>query len=246
MSIAQDLKHAAYLAKQFGKIRSFALEALLHAALSTIEAKMKASTGHTLGQNLEAMRHLLHIIRNGSEAEGLERTIFEKIFKRDDVDPVVVGEAESLLEELDEVQSKIESEDFPSANRLEMLFDTYTQMRIRTSSFLRQVEALVEQWRIEVEQDADVRQRMSGAISDLERMSGAINILAINASVEAARAGQEGAAFRVIANEMQRLSSQSAVMLKGTRDSLGLNNLEKPSKKDDAAKRHDDLELKAS
>ncbi|MEM1299191.1 MAG: methyl-accepting chemotaxis protein, partial [Pseudomonadota bacterium] len=95
-------------------------------------------------------------------------------------------------------------------------------LRIRTSGFLRQVESLTEKWQSEIDNSAGIRQHMSTAITDLERMSGAINILAINASVEASRAGQSGAAFRVIANEMQRLSQHSSGMLQSTRHTLGL------------------------
>lgn len=222
MTTSTELRHVAHLAKQFGKLRSFALEALLHSALSSMEGALKASTGHTLGQNVDAMKDLLRTLRSGNPDKGLEGDSFAEILARDDVDGGVVDDAEMLHSKLDDVRDRIDKGAFPNAAELDQLFETYTAFRIRTSGFLRQVERLTEEWKADVENGGEIRSRMSSTIGDLERMSGAINILAINASVEASRSGSSGAAFRVIAHEMQRLSQTSSSMLKTTRHTLGL------------------------
>ena len=222
MTSSTDLRHATHLAKQFGKIRSFALEALLHAAMNSIEGELAADTGHTMGQNVDALHDLLHVIRAGSTEKHLDGEVFKRILTRDDVDGGVVSDAEAFYEKLDALRNQIEGGNFPGTKELDRLFEVYTALRIRTSGFLRQVEKLTEDWQAEIENSTEIRQHMSSTITDLERMSGAINILAINASVEASRAGASGAAFRVIANEMQRLSQRSSGMLQSTRQTLGL------------------------
>lgn len=222
MTTPTELRHATHLAKQFGKLRSFALEALLHAAMSSMEDAPDAATGHTLAQNVDALRDLLHVIRKGDEDKDLDGAVFTELLERDDVDGGVVVDAERLLSRLETLRDRANGGISPASAELEELFDQYTELRLRTSGFLRQVEQLADEWAASVEKSSTMRKQMSNTIEELERMSGAINILAINASVEASRAGSSGAAFRVIANEMQRLSQQSTGMLRTTRSSLGI------------------------
>lgn len=214
--------HVDFLARQFGKVRSFALEALLHMALASIDKTMNADTGHTMAQNTDAMADLLKIIRQGSKEKNLDAELFKTILKRDGVNSDTVTDAEALLAELVAVEQNIRQDTFPTVAEIEALFETYTSLRIRISTFLRQVEALTEQWSLEDEDTASIRMKFSSTITDLESMSGAIAMLAINASVEASRAGEGGSAFGVIAQEMHRLSAQSAALLRSTRQSLSL------------------------
>ena len=53
-------------------------------------------------------------------------------------------------------------------------------------------------------------QKISGITKAIEDISFQTNILALNASVEAARAGAAGKGFAVVADEVQRLASKSA------------------------------------
>jgi len=53
------------------------------------------------------------------------------------------------------------------------------------------------------------RDLMTDAVKDIDKITGAINLIAINASIEAAHAGDRGRGFAVIANEIQALSKRS-------------------------------------
>lgn len=55
------------------------------------------------------------------------------------------------------------------------------------------------------------RAMVSGIASDLQAVAGKINLIALNARIEAARQGDAGRAFSVIANEIKTLSDHSRV-----------------------------------
>lgn len=63
-----------------------------------------------------------------------------------------------------------------------------------------------------VEQSNELIQTINDNTSHLKDIAKKQNILSLNASIEAARSGEAGAGFAVVAKNMQELSSQSAVI----------------------------------
>ncbi len=64
-------------------------------------------------------------------------------------------------------------------------------------------------------------QGVAGITSSIQDVSDRTNILAINASIEAARAGSVGKGFRIIANEVRTLAGQTSDFAKQIDSSLG-------------------------
>lgn len=65
-----------------------------------------------------------------------------------------------------------------------------------------------------------VSDRIGGIAENISEISEQIRILSFNASIEAARAGNAGAGFRVIAGEIKRLSADTEARLGEIRDTL--------------------------
>ncbi len=74
--------------------------------------------------------------------------------------------------------------------------------------------------------------KISDQINEIQNISAQTNLLSFNASIEAARAGNAGKGFRVIANEVKKLSSdtnKTSEEIKGNVENLvtSISNLEK-------------------
>lgn len=65
--------------------------------------------------------------------------------------------------------------------------------------YAAQFESLIEQTKV-----------ITSQISDIQNISAQTNLLSFNASIEAARAGNAGKGFRVIANEVKKLSNDTS------------------------------------
>lgn len=70
-------------------------------------------------------------------------------------------------------------------------------------------EDLAEALQQDAERSADLRAVMTGALDDIEQTATKIRLIAFNALIEAARAGDAGRAFSVIAEEIKNLGAQT-------------------------------------
>ncbi len=67
----------------------------------------------------------------------------------------------------------------------------------------------------------DEKRILSDAVSEIDKISSEISLIALNASIEAARVGDAGRGFAVIASEIRGLSSKSRAVIDGIHDQLG-------------------------
>ena len=84
----------------------------------------------------------------------------------------------------------------------------------RASSDAKAIGALFEQLRVKAES-------IAGVALSIRDVSDRTNILAINASIESARAGSVGRGFRIIANEVRTLAGQTGDFAKQIEGTIG-------------------------
>ena len=88
-----------------------------------------------------------------------------------------------------------------------------------SSDFIRNTE-------IQLEKSQEHLRQLKSVITGIEDILSNTSILAINASIEAARVGRDGAGFKVIASEIHSLASEQEGLIKSARQSIELSTAE--------------------
>ncbi len=111
----------------------------------------------------------------------------------------------AYIRALDKVPRSTEKRIRASAALLETIVNQLVNLEYYKSINATQMDTLQD----EIEKSHSTVQKINEDTKHLRQISSKQNILALNASIEAARSGEAGAGFAVVAKSMQDLSSQS-------------------------------------
>lgn len=146
--------------------------------------------------SLPVVTRLAGLITKKSEQSTIELT--NNIFSIAEVSSDVSGKIHTLLEDMTQGDRSLES----NISRLEGEMDNLTGME---ETFV----GILTGYREEISSLSTAISNIKEFTDSLTDLSERTHILAINASVEAARVGSKGAGFAVIAGEVQKLAARS-------------------------------------
>lgn len=171
------------------------IEQMKLAALSLNETSTSSKTS-----TVELMKHLEMTMNYTLQVSEKMKMIESSALKISGASQEIHSSSQLFYEEL-----------IHSWNSLKKLQDEMDELRKSHHILLKQMESLVNQ-----------SQEINQILSTIGSISQRTSILALNANIESARAGEHGKGFSVVANEVGNLASQTSKAVEQTREILSL------------------------
>lgn len=206
--------------------RPQANQTILKIAEAIIDADPDAVTAATAGarEGLAQLRATSDLLSNRPNQPNFNGDLFAQVLEADCVDATFVTKISRMIGALGTAIDLVESDPEQARQSFSGLSKDVLATIVSINSALKQIAEFAVEWQKSSESETSMMNSVDGALADMAKLSNSISMLAINASIEANRAGERGGAFGVLAQEMHRQATQSRQTLEKAQQAMGRAN----------------------
>ena len=205
-----------------GKMRMLSHQFALFALLKASGDDERAHAASKLKSALTEFVDIARLVTEGNPDRGIGPRTLECLCSADAVDRKMLVTIERFTKEASDLSAHIAAGKIPAAKGLADLVafvsgDLLLQLNSLNDGVRRALDHVLT---IRQESEREARTAFLDAVDSIEEISRSVRMISLNASIEAARAGDAGRSFAVIAAEVRSLSEQAGEAVNDVRSKV--------------------------